>query len=224
MSHRRARHSLLLGCALAALAAPASAAPGTAPTAAPGTAPGDRPYRLDVPAGWTLVPGQPASWAADLPPPGPVPPGLPYTLQTQTWRGPQASLIVTWILADAPADADAVHRLWGHTFVWSHNSLKKWKDVTGPRGPRSNTWDMLVERYEWQHLTNRTTSMSHTLAFLTTDSRPAVVNVRCVIPSIDEAAVAGPRAICERTLRSLQVPPGRFKPLATRPPRDANTP
>jgi hypothetical protein len=230
MSHRRAPLALLLGCALAATAAPACEksgashhdAPGAARRAAPAM-PDDRPYLIDMPADWALLPERSPSMPADLPPSAPEP-RVPHRIETQTWRGPQVELLITWILADTPAGADGVHRLWSDTFVWSHNSVHRRGGVKALRGTRSNTGDMLKERYDWQNPANGTTSMSRTLAFLTVDAHPAVVTARCVIASIDEAAVAGPRATCERTLTSLRVPPGGFVSMRELPQRPAAAP
>jgi hypothetical protein len=249
MSHlirqRGARHSLLLGCALAALATPAIAAPGATPGAAPTVAPGtaaatdtpgaapagnagnaDSPLHFEVPAGWQPLPEQSERISielnTDLVTEPPVP-GLSFTAQASTWRGPDAALVVTWLHATTPAEFPtmAARALLDRMRATPANA------ALDPGDTRLGSWNESVARgmaeaeLTWQHLANQTTTLSRALVFATADGRPGMVRADCVIAAVtDETALAAPRAACEQALESLsvKVPAERLASLDALPP------
>ncbi|HWN67580.1 MAG TPA: hypothetical protein VNM90_08060 [Haliangium sp.] len=239
-SHRRARHSLLLGCALAALTAPAGAAPGTAPTTAPTATSADipaapqqaentaAPLDIEVPAGWQPLPEQSARISIELntelvaEPPVPELTGAPFTAQARTWRGPDAGLVVSWLQAGAPAPfpSKAARALLDHVRATPADA------ALDPGDTRLVSWNEAVTQgvaegeLTWQHLANQTTTLSRALVYATADGRPGMVRADCVIPAIDTAALTAPRAACERALDSLTltVLPARLASLVALPP------
>jgi hypothetical protein len=231
VSDRRARPSLLLGCALVALATPAIAAPGTAPAttdtpAAPPVGSADSPLHFEVPAGWESLPEQSeritTELNAELVAAPPVP-GLSFTAQASTWRGPDAALVVTWLHATTPAESptSAARALLDHMRATPADA------ALDPGDTRLVSWNESVARgmaeaeLTWQHLANQTTTLSRALVFATADGRPGMVRADCVIAAVtDEAALARPRAACEQALESLdvKVPAERLASLDALPP------
>jgi hypothetical protein len=247
MSHRRARHSLLLGCALAALAAPASAAPGTAPTAAPtatavptpdNAQQGDSPLDIEVPAGWEPLPDQSARISIELntelvaSPPVPDLSDVPFTAQARTWRGPEAALVVSWMHAAAPArsPSSAARALLDRMRATPADA------ALDPGDTRLVSWNEAVTQgvaeaeLTWQHLANQTTTLSRALVYATADARPGMIRADCVIAAViaanDSAAPSEPRAACERALASLTltVPAARLASLDALPPASPEAP
>lgn len=210
MSHRFAS-VLLSACAMAALVAPAAADPGD-------------PYRIDVPAGWTLLPDQSQRLGeiltAELASTPPVP-GLAFTAQARNWRGPEAGLVVTWLAATAPAkDAPAAARaLLEHMRATpTHAALNEgdtrvlaWRDAAAEGTAEGHL--------AWQHVANGTTTLSRALVYVTATGQPAMVRADCIIPALDGAALAAPRPACEAVLASLAltVPAAARAPLAALP-------
>lgn len=212
MSHRFASVLLSAWCALAALAAPAAAAP-------------DDPYRIDVPAGWNLLPDQSQRLGeiltAELASTPPVP-GLAFTAQARNWRGPDAGLVVTWLAATAPAtDAPAAARaLLEHMRATPTHAALDAGD-TRVLSWREGAAEGTAEGHlAWQHAANGTTTLSRALVYLTAAGQPAMIRADCIIPAIDDATLAAPRAACEAVLASLAltVPAAERAPLAALPP------
>lgn len=245
MSHRRARHSLLLGCALAALAAPASAAPGTAPTgttapaAAPSagaagpTAPGgdsdDSPLHFEVPAGWESLPEQSERITTELQTElaaTPPVPGMSFRAKARTWRGPDAALVVTWQHSTAPAMAPAESPSIAARALLDHMRATPADAALDPGDTKLVSWNesvvqgMAEAELTWQHLANQTTTLSRALVFASADKRLGMVRADCVIASVDPAALAAPRSTCEQALASLSVtaPADRLTTLDALPP------
>jgi hypothetical protein len=225
MSHRFASVLLSAWCAMAVLVTPAAAAPGD-------------PYRIDVPAGWDLLPDQSQRLGeiltAELASTPPVP-GLAFTVQARNWRGPDAALVVTRLDATAPAkDAPAAARaLFDHMHATpTHAALNagdtkilSWRDSASAGTAEAH----LV----WQHLANGTTTLSRALVYLTATGQPAMVRADCIIGEIvnveDGASVgqtASPRAACEAVLASLALtlPADQRAPLAALPPAGTAAP
>jgi hypothetical protein len=212
MSHRFASILLPAWCAMAALAAPAAAAPA-------------EPYRIDVPAGWNLLSDQSQRLGeiltAELASTPPVP-GLTFQAQARNWRGPDAGVVVTWLAATAPAtDAPAaVRALLDHMRATpTHAALNdgdtrvlSWRDVAAEGTAEGHL--------AWQHVANGTTTLSRALAYVTATGQPAMVRADCIIPAIDDAALAAPRAACETVLASLAltVHADQRAPLGALPP------
>jgi hypothetical protein len=241
ISHWRARHSLLLGCALAALAAPAIAAPGAAPgtapaaTDTPGALPAgnaDSPLHFEVPAGWQHLPEQSeritVELQTDLVANSPVP-GLSFTAQASTWRGADAALVVTWLHATTPAESptSAARALLDHMRATPADAALDRGDTRLVSWNESTARGMAEAELTWQHLANQTTTLSRALVFATADGRPGMVRADCVIAAVtDDAAMATPRAACEQALASLgvTVPAERLTSLDALPPASPEAP
>lgn len=222
MSHRFASVLLSACCAVAALVAPAAAAPGD-------------PYRIDVPAGWNLLPDQSQRLGeiltAELASTPPVP-GLAFTAQARNWRGPDAALVVTWLGATTPArDAPAAARA-----LLDHMHATPTDAALNDGDTKILSWRDSVEggtaeaHLVWQHLANGTTTLSRALVYVSATGQPAIVRADCIIGEIinveDVAQAAPPRAACEAALASLALtlPADQRAPLAALPPAGTAAP
>lgn len=224
MSHRFASVLVSVWCAIAALVAPAAAAPGD-------------PYRIDVPAGWNLLADQSQRLGeiltAELASTPPVP-GLTFTAQARNWRGPEAGLVVTWLSATTPAkDAPAAVRA-----LLDHMQATPTHAALNDGDTRTVSWrdsvaDGTAEGYlAWQHVANGTTTLSRALVYLTATGQPVMVRADCIIGQLVEvgdsaqATPAPSRAACDAVLASLALtlPADQRGPLAALPPAGTTPP